>query len=172
MDIPSWMSGIGGSLAVLKDMGSALLNERDRQKAAAIHVQFTEKLIDTQTQLMEVLSAVIEQQRNIPVLEQRIRELEAERAEKQRYVLAKLGSGREFFVYRLRDAGELQERTDEIPHTVCQPCFEAGKKIVLVGNGEGYWNCPVCKHGAQVAPTGWRGDVSIATRSRGRLDGF
>lgn len=168
MDIPSWISGIGSSLVVLKDMGGVLLNERDRQKASAIHIQFTEKLIDTQAQLMEVLGAVIEQQRNIPVLEQRIRELEAERAEKQRYVLAKLGSEREFFVYRLRDAGELQERAGEIPHAICQPCFETGKKVVLTGNGDGYWECPVCKHGAQVEPISATG-YTISGGGRGRM---
>lgn len=170
MEIASWIAGVGTSFSVLKDMGGAMLNERDRQKAATIHIQFTEKLIDTQAQLSQVLSAVIEQQRQIPVLEQRIRELEAERAEKQRYVLAKFGSEREFFVYRLRDAAELDERADEIPHAICQPCFEAGKKILIVGNGDGYWHCPVCKHGAQVtAPTP---DPRFMYGGRGGLSGY
>lgn len=170
MDIPSWIAGAGASFTVLKDLGGLLLNERDRQKAAAIHVQFTEKLIDAQAQLMQVLSAVIEQQRQIPVLEQRIRELEADRAEKQRYVLAKLGSEREFFVYRLRDAAELHERVDEIPHAICQPCFEAGQKVVLTGNGDGYWWCPICKHGAQVTES--TPDPRFTSRRNGPRGGY
>lgn len=147
MDLPSLISSAGASFTLLKDLGRALLDERDRQKAAAIHIQFTEKLIDTQAQLMEVQSAVIEQQRRIPILEQRIRELQAEQAEKARYELAKLGIDGEFFAYRLRDAGEPGQGAGEIAHFVCQPCFDAGKRVVLAGNGDGYWWCPVCKHG-------------------------
>lgn len=157
MDIPTLIASASAGFSTLKDLGGLLLDERDRQKAAAIHLQFTEKLIDTQSQLLQVLSSVIEQQRQIPVLEQRIRDLEADRAEKARYVLAKLGSRREFFAYRLRDAAELDERKGETPHALCQPCFEAGKKVVLAGNGEGYWGCPVCKHGAQVEAGGETG---------------
>ncbi len=170
MDISSLIASTGAGLAALKDLGGALLDERDRQKAAAIHIQFTEKLIDTQAQLLQVLSTVIEQQRQIPVLEQRIRDLEADRAEKERYVLAKLGTEREFFVYRLRDASELEERAGEIPHAICQPCFELDKKVVLVGNGDGYWWCPVCKHGAQVWPA--TPDPRFTSEGRGGLRGY
>lgn len=146
----SWIGGVATSLTVLKELGGLLLHERDRQKAATIHIQFTEKLIEAQAQLLQVLGAVTEQQRQIPVLEQRIRELEAGRAEKERYELAVVGVGGEFFAYRLRRPGELLERVDEVPHFVCQPCFEAGNKVLLCGNGGGYWWCPVCKHGGQV----------------------
>lgn len=170
MDISTVIASAASGLTALKDLGGALLDERDRQKAATIHVQFTEKLIDTQTQLLQVLGTVIEQQRQIPVLEQRIRELEAGRAEKQRYVLAKLGTEREFFVYRLRDAAELDERADEIPHAICQPCFELDKKVVIVGNGDGYWWCPVCKHGAQVGPV--TPDPRFTSEGRGGLGGY
>lgn len=161
MDVLSAIASLGSGLGLMKDLGGALLDERDRQKAAAIHIEFTEKLISAQAQLSQVLGAVIEQQRLVPVLEERIRELEAERAEKNRYVLAKLGTEREFFAYRLRTPAELVERVDEEPHFVCQPCFEAGKKIVLVGNGEGYWACPVCKHGAQVERSGGASGYTI-----------
>ena len=143
----SWIGGVASSMTVLKELGGLLLDERDRQKAATIHLEFTEKLIEVQAQLLQVLSAVVEQQRQIPVLEQRIRELQAGRAEKERYELAVVGVGGQFFAYRLRGAGELLERTDELPHFVCQPCFEAGNLIVLCGNGDGYWWCPVCRHG-------------------------
>lgn len=161
MDPSSWIASASAGISMLKDFGGALVNERDRQKAAAIHVEFTEKLIETQAQLMQALVAVTEQQRHIPVLEQRIRELEAREVDKKRYALAKLGARGEFFAYVLRDAAELDERADEIPHAICQPCFETGKKFALVGNGAGYRQCPVCKHGAQtgggdLAEIGWR----------------
>ena len=141
-----------GSLLTLKDMSVALINERDRQKATAIQVEFTSKLIEVQAHIQQLLGTVIEKQGLVATLEQRIRDLEAASAEKARYVLSKLGTELEFYAYRLRPSAELVERADEIEHFVCQPCFEAGKKLVLVGNGDGYWECPVCRHGAQVSP--------------------
>lgn len=167
MDALSLIANVGTSLSAAMSAGGALLNERDRQKAATLHAELTEKLIAAQAQLSQVLSTVIEQQRHIPVLEQRIRHLEAERAEQHRYTLAKVGSLGEFFAYRLRAPAELVERIDEAPHFVCQPCFEAGKKVVLVGNGDGYWQCPVCKHGAQVEP-----ETPVHYGARRSLRGF
>ena len=152
MEATSFVAGAKASFAALKNLSLLLINERDRQKAAAIQIEFSEKLIEAQTQLFELLGTVIQQQGNLSVLEQRIRELDARAAEKQRYELAKVGSGREFFAYRLRPPSELQERADEAPHFICQPCFEAGKKAVLIGNGEGFWECPVCKVGVQTEP--------------------
>lgn len=125
------------SLRLLVEMSGLLVNERDRQKAAAIQIDFTNQVIQTQSHVLELLGSVIDQERLIPTLEQRIRDLEAAKAEKQRYVLAKLGTEREFFAYCLRPPAELLERADEVSHFVCQPCFEIGKKVVLCGSGIG-----------------------------------
>jgi len=149
------MFEIGASitaLSALKDVSVALINERDRQKAATIQIEFTSKLIEFQSHIQQLLGTVIEKQGLIAALEQRVRDLEAASAEQSRYVLAKLGTEREFFAYRLRPSAELVERADEVEHFVCQPCFQNGKKIVLSGNGDGYWECPICKVGAQVEP--------------------
>lgn len=156
------------SFSALKDLGAALIGERDRQKAAAIEVEFNKQLIEAQTQLAQLLGTVIDQQVHIGTLEKRVREMEAAQAEKERYVLAKVGTEREFFAYRLRDPAELTERVDEVEHFICQPCFETGKKVVLSGNGDGYWECPVCKHGAQTGTSSFSG-VGARTRSRGDL---
>jgi hypothetical protein len=147
-------------------LGGLLVKERNREKAVSIQIDFSNKLIEVQAKLSELLGTVIEQQRLIPVLEQRIRNMEAQAAEKQRYVLAKVGSEGEFFAYRLRPPAELKERADEAPHFLCQPCFDAGQKAVLIGNGEGYWECPVCKVGAQTTP------VRDLFRSLGRDRGY
>lgn len=154
-------------LAALQAAGNLvglLVNERDRQKAAALQIDLTQKIIEAQAQFLEVQSAVIAQNGNVAVLEQRLRELQSHAAEKQRYQLAKLGVGREFFAYRLRPPAELLERADEVAHFACQPCFEGGKKIVLSGNGDGYWECPACKHGAQVSAGA---HLRLPGRSRG-----
>lgn len=152
------------AFSTLKDLAIGLVGERDRQKAAAIEVEFTNKLIEAQTHVMQLLGTVIEQQGRISALEQRLRDIEAAQAEKERYVLAKLGTGREFFAYRLRPGAELKNGVSEVEHFVCQPCFDAGKKVVLDGNGAGYWGCSVCKHGADV---GGSSAVIYGSRDRG-----
>ena len=149
MDIPALLS----SVSTLTHLSGLLVKERDSQKAAAIQIDFTNKLMEMQTKLSEVLGTVIEQQRLVPVLEQRIRELEAQAAEKGRYVLAKVGTEREFFAYRSRPVAELDEGSAEVEHFLCQPCFDSGKKVVMNSNGDGYWHCPGCRHGAQVQET-------------------
>lgn len=164
------MIEIGSAIAAfsaMKDLASGLVNERDRQKAAAIEVEFTNKFIEAQTHLTQLLGTVINQQGHIGTLEKRIRDMEAAQAEKERYVLAKVGTEREFFAYRLRAPAELTERIDEVEHFVCQPCFETGKKVVLSGNGDGYWECPACKHGAQTGISSFSG---VGSRVRSRRD--
>lgn len=150
------------AFSALKDLAVGLLGERDRQKAAAIEVEFTNKLIEAQSHLTQLLGTVIEQQGRIGALEQRLRDMQAAQTEKERYALAKLGAGREFFAYRLRPGAELEQGGGEVAHFVCQPCFDGGKKVVLSGNGEGYWWCPACKHGADV------GGASAVVFSGGR----
>lgn len=166
MDISTGLA----SFSALSEIVGLLVNERDRQKAAALQIDFTNKLLEAQTHLSQLQGTVIEQQRLVSALEQRIRDMTAREAEKERYVLAKVGAEREFFAYRLRAATELVERADEVSHFICQPCFEAGKKIVLSGNGDGFWECPVCKHGALVEPAKPMG--CLTTRREDWLDGY
>ncbi|GHU37802.1 hypothetical protein AGMMS50256_36210 [Betaproteobacteria bacterium] len=149
MDIPL----ILGLLSSAKDIAGTMLDIRDSQKLATVQIDLTNKIIEAQIQLSQVLAAIIEKDRLIQTLAERNRVLEAEQNEKARYQLCKLGTVRDFFAYRLRPASELTERVDEPPHFLCQPCFDAGKKIILIGNGDGYWHCPVCKIGAQTTPT-------------------
>lgn len=144
VEIASLISIFGGA----KDLGIALINERDRQKAATIQIDFSEKIIEAQAQLSEVLGTVIEKDRVIQTLSERIRDLETKQNEKARYHLAKLGIGGNFFAYRLRPSGELIERNDEPEHFLCQPCFDAGKKGILVSRdvyGATSYRCPICK---------------------------
>lgn len=125
------ISVITSNLAMLPTLASALLNERDRQKAAAIQLDMTEKIIQTQAQLLEVLSTVVSKDATIQALTERNRQLQATQDERLRYKLTKVGVTGEAFAYRLRPAGELLERNDEPDHFLCQPCFDIGKKVVL-----------------------------------------
>lgn len=168
MDLSTGIASLQG----LAHLVGLLVNERDSQKAAAIQIEFSNKLIEAQTHLTQLLGTVIDQQGRIGTLEQRLRDMVAVQAEKERYVLAKVGTEREFFAYALRDLAEQKERRTEVAHFACQPCFELGKKVVLSGNGDGYWECPACKHGAQTGATSL-GSVGGRVRIRQELlDGY
>lgn len=147
-------SALISSLATIKDLGSALFRERDQLKAAAIEIDLTDKVIQAQAQLSQMLAAAIDKDQTIQVLRDQVRALEQAQNERDRYVLHRLGDGSEgdYFVYKLRAPADLKERADEPEHFVCQTCFDAGKKSVLVHNGEGYWFCHLCSNGRQVSP--------------------
>ena len=148
MDVTTLVS----SLAAAADLSRLVINERDRQKLAGLQIELSEKILTAQTQLSQLLGTVIDQQRLIPALEKRIRDLEHAAAEKERYELAKVGSVGPFFAYRQRETADDGDGAREVDHFLCQPCFDSGKKAVLTGNGSGYWGCPVCKHGASTEP--------------------
>lgn len=147
-------SALISSLATIKDLGSALFRERDQLKAAAIQIDLTDKVIQAQAQLSQMLAAAIDKDQTIQVLRDQVRTLEQAQNERDRYVLHRLGDGSEgdYFVYKLRAPADLKERADKPEHFVCQTCFDAGKKSVLVHDGEGYWFCHLCSNGRQVSP--------------------
>ena len=167
MDVSTSIASAITSVGAALDMGRNLVGMRDAHITAAVAREFGEKLAAAQAHLLQIGAAANEQQGQISVLAERVRELEAHAAEKDRYRLAKLGVEREFFAYRLRPAAELVERADEVGHFVCQPCFESNKKVVLSGNGDGYWECPVCRHGAQVGVIAWDGGGVFVRGERG-----
>ncbi|MEG2469012.1 MAG: hypothetical protein RSB86_16680 [Comamonas sp.] len=153
MDVSTLVASVSGAAELAK----LLVNERDRQKAAAIEVQLTDKITQAQIQLSQVLGAVIEKDGRIQVLAERVRELEAEQSEKLRYRLAKLGVLGDFFAYELRPAAELVERSDEPAHFICQPCLDIRQqKSILRATGI-YCFCDTCNRKVQVkldaAPT-------------------
>lgn len=118
------------NLGIAQTMAGALLNERDRQKAAAIQVDLTEKILGAQAQLAQVMASIVEKDATIHRLSERNRDLEAAQREKERYGLHKVGSTG-VLAYALRPSTELLERKDEPPHFVCQTCFDGGIKAVL-----------------------------------------
>lgn len=146
------VSTLVASISAAAELAKLLVNERDRQKAAAIEGQLTDKITQAQIQLSQVLSAVIEKDGRIQALTERVRELETEQSEKSRYRLAKLGAIGDFFAYELRPAAELVERSDEPAHFICQPCFDIRKqKSVLRIQGINC-TCGSCNAKVQIKP--------------------
>ena len=130
-----------------KDLLPALIAERDRQKAAAIELQFMEKLTQAQLHLLHVVQAAGEQAEALRVARERIGELEADQSERLRYQLVNLPDCRAAFGYGLRGAAELLERADEPLHFLCQPCLDSRRKVVLIPAvefGSRTWRCRGC----------------------------
>ena len=139
-------SALSGTLALAK----ALVGERDAQKQAALKAELTDQILEGQAKLAQAIAAAFEKDTTINELRNLVRELEAERAERHRYRLAKVGSIGQFFAYRLRAADELVERKDEPEHFLCQPCFDGGKKSVL-RLGATAATCSLCKTSIRIA---------------------
>ena len=148
---------IGGAI---KNITTALVQERDREKLAALKIDLTDKILDLQTKLLEVQSAVLLEREALRAAQDRVRQLEGDEREKARYELANLGASGDFHAYRLRVQSELLERQSEPPHFICQPCFDVGKKksILLVNTGEAF--CPSCQ--LRVALQGGKGRQRIS----------
>lgn len=137
--MPIDIATLSASITAAAGLAKALVEERDRLKAASIQLDFTEKLLTLQAQLGEVIAASVDKDASIQALRQRNSELEAADREKKRYSLAALGIRGDHFAYALRPATELTERVDEPPHFLCQVCFDLGKKVVLKGSQGGHF---------------------------------
>jgi hypothetical protein len=147
MDIITPLNAAISGVTLLRDITGAFIDERDREKLAALKIKLTEQILHLQSELLQVQAAVIEQNRLVESFQKRVAELECAQTVKSRYRLAKVGSVGNFIAYRLRPVSEVPENAGEPEHFVCQPCFDAGKRVVLIGYGGGYWRCPVCKTG-------------------------
>ena len=132
------------SIGAIKDVGTALINERDSHKFAAIQIDLSNKIIEAQAKVSEVMSSIVEKDGLIKTLTERNRDLESEQLERARYELAKLGVDRDFFAYRLRPAAELSERKDEPTHFLCQPCFDVRKQKSILVAHEFAATCNAC----------------------------
>lgn len=146
MDFSTALSNLSGAAELVK----LLVNERDRQKLASIQIDLTEKITHTQIQLAEVLSSIVEKDRFIQSLTERVRKLEGEEREKERYRLTEVGSVGQFLAYALRPAAEVVERSDEPAHFICQPCFDIRQQKSILRFIGSYCTCPSCGRKEQV----------------------
>lgn len=162
METSAVLATLQASYAFLKDVAGFALNERDRQKFAALQIDLTDKIIQAQANIIEVQDAITSKGILLRALQERIGDMERDDRERGRYQLAKLGLVGDFFAYKLRPASELPERADEPEHFLCQPCFDAGKKSVLrVSKYTAF--CLLCKASVQ---TDFRPALPV-NRSRG-----
>ena len=61
--------------SAIKNIATALVNERDSQKLAALKIDLTDKILDLQTKLLEVQSAVLLEREALRAAQDRARQL-------------------------------------------------------------------------------------------------
>ena len=106
----------------LKDSGLSLEQAEEKLKLADL----INALADARVQISEVKDLALEKER-------RIRELEDEKTLKNK------------MEYENPYYWKLEEGVKDGPF--CQHCFDESSKLIrLQGNGEGYWECKVCKN--------------------------
>jgi len=135
-------AAIGAATTAINILKTAV-EARDDAKIKAAVIDISIRLLDVSTSADNLAAENGTLQGNLHSAQAELRELREKVTERDRYTLSKLGSLGEFYAYKLRAPAELSDRTDEVPHYVCQPCFDGGKKSVLrVGTYTA--KCPVC----------------------------
>ena len=150
METATVLAALQGSYAFLKEVGGFAINERDRQKLAAVQIDLTDKIMQAQAEIIKIQDTIAHKSILLRAAQERISEMEGKQRERSRYELAKLGTVGDFFAYKLRAPGELTERANEPEHFLCQPCFDADKKSVLQ-IGKYTAHCTLCKTSVSVA---------------------
>jgi hypothetical protein len=134
------ISAISGGLSALsaaKDITQGLMSLRDTAKFQSAVVELQGKILAAQSDQFTLLETVRE-------LKEKMAQLEAWEAEKQRYQLTDYGE--RTFAYSLKP-----EASDGEPqHRLCAACFQQGKKGILqsigtMASGRERVECPICK---------------------------
>lgn len=143
MDLPAIAANIAAAIPLAKGW----IDIRDGQKLAAVQADLTERLLNAQTHIAELLGMLTEKTLLAAELQERLRKLEGEQLERLRYELAEIAPGGDL-AYRLKTVGALEEDNCEPMHFLCQPCLDVrGHKVVLVRGsrfGSETFTCPEC----------------------------
>ncbi|MDD5297645.1 MAG: hypothetical protein PHU46_12100 [Rhodocyclaceae bacterium] len=132
MDL-SLINGAFTSLKLAKDIGLAAMELRDWNKMASEIAKMNTELFKAHDALFGLQRTLFELDGNYRDTARELDKAQEALAERGRYALFEIGLGQ--FVYRV----ELPElgRNDGGPaiveptHYLCQPCFDAGRKMVL-----------------------------------------
>lgn len=140
-----------GSLRLAKDIGNAAIELRDWNQLAGEMAKINGELLKAQEALFTHSSSLLELQEKYTQVVNELRKAQEIIAERERYALFEIGSGK--FVYRLNtlpSVGEAAAPTAIEPmHYLCQPCFDLGRKMVLLVYPDAADGpvacCPSCK---------------------------
>lgn len=152
-------SAIGAALTSLKaakDIAEAMVGLRDTAAFQGKLIEFQSKIIDANEAAFAAQDERASLLQRISELEEKVAQFEAWEAEKQRYKLQEVASGR--FVYALKESVQASEPH----HKLCTRCFDQGIKSIMQEN---HWargrtvtlNCPNCS--ADLVVKGLRQDT-------------
>ena len=122
-----------GSIKAAFDIAKGLKDIDDATRRNTAIIELQEKTLSAQAEQSELIETIGD-------LKKRVTELETWEAEKQRYELKDIGTG--------RPAYEESKRNAEPPHQICAACYQNGKKSLLQPSTSMYSKhliCPECK---------------------------
>lgn len=140
------------SLRLAKDIGAAAIELRDWNQMADEFAKMNGELLKAQDALFAHNAALLDLHGKYADACNELRKMQDALNERGRYTLFEIGTGK--FAYRLKfsDVAKVagEPGVDEPMHFLCQPCFDAGRKMVLLlyprsANGP-VAQCPHCKH--------------------------
>lgn len=150
MDI-SALSAALSAISTAKAISSSAIAARDDAILKPTIIQMNDQLLKAQEALSLLSAHLLSVQQQLFETSDKLRKAEETIAERGRYTLVESGPGN--WVYMVNILPE-QSRSGkpggaQIPHYVCQPCFDSGRKVVLVlkdfPETDPYLMCPVCK---------------------------
>jgi len=145
-------AGLGAVKAAF-DMAKGLKDINDAAIRNAAIIELQQKILGAQEEQATLIQRLGE-------LEKEIADLKSWEAEKQRYELKELPPG--VFVYDLKPGTS----ANEPPHSICQTCYQRGKKSILhsdePGNGIHHLSCYEC--GTQLRVGHFRAQTRANTR--------
>lgn len=143
MDI-SYISATITALSTARDIAKTAVGIRDFNAMAATVSQLNDQILKAQDSLFSHQSQLIALQEELREAKERLRLAEKVVEDRGRYQLVELSLG--VFVY-LSKSGEREDLAGT-PHYLCQPCFDVGRKAVLLRdeNASAISHvCPLCR---------------------------
>ncbi|EXI76523.1 MAG TPA: hypothetical protein PK440_00680 [Candidatus Accumulibacter phosphatis] len=144
MDV-SYIGATVSALSAAKDIAKAAVGIRDFNAWATTVSQLNEQILKAQDSLFSHQSQLIALQEELRKAKESLRLAEKLLEDRSRYELVELSAG--VFVYRNKVLDVPSATHTEVRHFLCQPCFDAGRKAVLIRH-ESHTTichgCPLC----------------------------
>ncbi len=134
------------AIGAAKDIGRALIELRIDAAVAGTVSRLNEQLIKAQDALFAHQAQLLQMQQALFQAEEKLRLAEKMIADRGQYDLVEISPG--ILVYRAKRGPQIGEGQAMPVHYLCQPCFDAGRKAVLIRTETSFdltHQCPLCK---------------------------
>ena len=146
MDI-SLIAAASSAISSAREIGKAAIGLRDFNQLAVVMTQLNDQILKAQDSLFSHQTQLLALHEELIQTKEKLRCAEKMMEDRGSYELFPITNG--VFVYRNNPGnGSGQSDPTKVLHYLCQPCFDGGKKGVLVRletpNGVSH-TCPLCK---------------------------